>query len=100
MIITALFIPQAILLYNAKEVLIWLGQPEVSAEYAGIYLRIIVPGMYLFCQTELLRRFLSTQGIFYLILNVQILTTILHTGWLYLFVNYLDWDIQGIAVAS
>jgi len=99
-IVSALFIPQAIVLYNSESILLYINQPEESAKYAGEYLRICMYGIWAYCQTELLRRFLGTQGVFYLILNVQIFSTCMHMVWLYLFVYQWDWGIYGVAYSN
>lgn len=77
-IIIALFIPQSVLLYNATSILKWIGQADIAAEYAGTYIRLNLVGLFAVCQLELLRRFLGTQGVFYLILKTQIVCTCLH----------------------
>jgi len=43
-ILTFLFIPQAILLYFATPILKAVGQPEVSSEYAGEYIKVLIVG--------------------------------------------------------
>jgi multidrug resistance protein, MATE family len=45
-ILTVLFIPQAIILYNAESILLFIGQPESSSMYAGQYLRICFLGIW------------------------------------------------------
>lgn len=45
-ILTVLFIPQAIIMYFITPILIALGQPEKSSEHAGTYIRIILPGVW------------------------------------------------------
>ena len=95
-----LFIPQAILLYFSDDILIMIGQSKETAIIAGSYLRVVLPGIWAFCQTELLRRFLGAQGLFNIILKTQTLTTILHVLWLYLFVIVFDIGVTGISSAS
>lgn len=48
----------------------------------------------------MLRRYLGTQGVFYLILKFQIISTSLHPILLYFFVSYLDWGVAGIATST
>mmetsp|Transcript_33746 Transcript_33746/g.38862 ORF Transcript_33746/g.38862 Transcript_33746/m.38862 type:complete len:213 (+) Transcript_33746:446-1084(+) len=87
-------------MYNCTDVLLSIGQPEVTAVFAGTYLRYIIPGVWAYCQTELLRRYLSTQGVFDLLLKVQLATTVLHCLWLYLFVGVLDFEVFGVAIST
>ena len=97
---TLLYIPQAILLFFSDDLLIWVGQSEETSVIAGDYLRVVLPGIWAFCQTELLRRFLGAQGLFNIILKTQTLTTVLHVLWLYLFVFVFDLGVTGISAAS
>ncbi|CAI2365320.1 unnamed protein product [Moneuplotes crassus] len=99
-VLVMLFIPQAILLYFITPVLIAVGQPVRSAEIAGIFVKILIPGVWGYCQTELLRRFLGTQGEFYIVTNFQIFNCIMHPLWLYLFVHALDLSVNGVAIAT
>ncbi|CAI2387247.1 unnamed protein product [Moneuplotes crassus] len=100
LIMTALFIPQAILLCFAPELLIMTGQPEKASYLAGDYIKICMPGIWCYCQTELLRRFLGAQGVFKIIMNFQILNFFLHFLWIYIFVYTLDLSYSGIAYAT
>lgn len=99
-ILTFLFIPQAILLYFATPLLMATGQPEQSSIVAGEYIKICLPGIWAYWQTELLRRFLGTQGIFHLVMNFQILNWFLHVIWVFLFVYGLDLSYKGVFYAS
>ncbi|CAI2367369.1 unnamed protein product [Moneuplotes crassus] len=99
-ILTAIFIPQAIALYYSEDILIFLKQPPASSHYAGIYSSIMIPGLWMLCQTELLRRFLTTQGVLYIVVNSQILSCILHPLWVYFFVYYFDYSLEGVAYAT
>ena len=74
MILSVIFIPQAIINYYATDILLYLGQPEESAYYAGIFTRIMIPGLWFFSQSELLLRFLTAQGVLHIVVNAQILT--------------------------
>ncbi|CAI2365008.1 unnamed protein product [Moneuplotes crassus] len=97
---TALFVPQAIFLYYSDYFLMLIGQPEQSSIYAGEYLRIMIPGLWAYCQTECLRRFLGTQGSFKLMMITQIISTLSHFFWIYLFVSYLELSFHGIGYAT
>jgi multidrug resistance protein, MATE family len=99
-ILTFLFIPQALLLYNIQPILEWVGQPKVSAKFAQQYIRIIIIGLYGYWQTEILRRFLGAQGIFNYILKFQLVSSTLHFVWLYIFVYYYGWGIEGVAMCT
>ena len=72
----------------------------MSAKIAGDFIQIMIPGAWGFCQTELLRRFLGTQGAFYIVVNSQIVNCILHPLWLYIFVSVMDLSVNGVALAT
>lgn len=99
-ILTAIFIPQAILLFFSTPILMAVGMPEVSAIHAGTYIKIMIPGCWGYCQAELLRRYLGTQGAFHIVVYAQILNCILHPFWLYFFVFVLDLSMEGVAFGT
>ncbi|CAI2365265.1 unnamed protein product [Moneuplotes crassus] len=99
-ILTALFIPQAILLYFATPLLMASGQPERSSQIAGEYILICLPGIWCYCQTELLRRFLGAQKVFNVMMNSQIINVFLHFVWVFIFVYILDFSYKGVYYAS
>lgn len=49
---------------------------------------------------EVLRRFLGIQGVYVLLVKIQIVTLIIHLGWLYLFISVLDMGLYGIAICG
>ena len=56
--------------------------------------------MWLDLQYEATRSFLQGEGIFKLTLYTQALSFLLHIGWCYLFVIYLEGGVVGAAVAT
>jgi len=98
--LTILFIPQAILLLYASDILLAVGQPVRSAQYAGQYLTTCIVGIWCHAQTECLRRFLGTQGVFHIVMNSQLVNSAFHSLWIFLFVYVFDLSFQGIALAS
>ena len=94
---TILLIPQLIFLCFAEDLLIFFGQPKESSKYAGEYIIAYLPGMWAYSATEILRRFLASQGVFDLMVKVQLITLIIHVWILFLFVNALEMGIIGIA---
>ncbi|CAI2363663.1 unnamed protein product [Moneuplotes crassus] len=99
-VLTLVFLFQAVFLLFSTPLLVMLGQPPASAEYAGLYIKILIPGIWFFCQTELLRRFLGAQGAFYIVTNSQIFNCMLHPLWLYLLVFFFDFSVRGVAWAT
>ena len=88
------------ILYFAPDILALFGSSPLIAQYAGTYIRYNLLGVWAFCQTELLRRFLSSQRAYNLILYVQIVTTVIHPIWLYVFYNMFKLGIEGISIAT
>jgi multidrug resistance protein, MATE family len=99
-IVTVLFVFQVIMLFNAYEILIWIGQPAESAYYASVFVKYYVVGVLSLTYTDILRKFLATQSNFNLIPLVQIFTYIIHIFSLCLFVNKWDMGVKGIGIAS
>mmetsp|Transcript_12174 Transcript_12174/g.10794 ORF Transcript_12174/g.10794 Transcript_12174/m.10794 type:complete len:120 (+) Transcript_12174:397-756(+) len=93
-------IPQLIILWYSENILIWVGQPELAAKYAGIYIRYIIPGLWFYAQVDLLRRFLASQGEFHLIMRTEMITSILHPIWLYIMVHIYELKLEGVAIAT
>ena len=96
---TIMFIPQVIFLLFADDILLFFGQPIESSRLAGEYIIAYLPGMWAYSATEILRRFLASQGVFDLMVKVQVVTLIIHVGVCHLFVNILEMNIVGIAYA-
>ena len=99
-ILTLIFIPQAVILFFSSDILIWIGQDENVSNISGSYLLIVIPGIWAYWQTELLRRFLGAQGVFHLLFKIQILTTFLHIFWLFIFVYWFELSITGVSVST
>jgi MATE family multidrug resistance protein len=95
-----LFIPQAIILYFAATPLIWIDQPEVSANYAQDYTRWFLPGIIALTHIELISRFLASQGVFYLVLKVQVAAMFYHLAVCYILTHVFDYQLVGIALAN
>ena len=77
-----------------------LGQPEISAQYASQYLILLLPGLWWMSQFELTRWFLTTQGVYNIIVVIQAITFISHLVWLYIFTNAVELEIAGIAIST
>lgn len=96
---TLIFLPQLVTLYFAEDILQFFGQSAVSAKYASVFIKAYLPGVWAYCQTEVLRRFLSNQGVFDLMMKFQIATLMIHVGVLHVLVNVLDMGLIGIALS-
>ncbi|CAI2366796.1 unnamed protein product [Moneuplotes crassus] len=99
-ITSLLMIPQGIVLWNCEAILVYFGLPELSAKYAAIYIRILLPSLWCECQRDLLRKFLSCQKEFKLILYSQIISSVLHPLWLFLTIYVCGLRFEGVAIAN
>ncbi|CAI2366216.1 unnamed protein product [Moneuplotes crassus] len=99
-IMAVMFIFQAIILFFSEDLLVLCGQPKMAAKIAGDFIIKMIPGVWIVCQTELLRRFLTSQGVLYIVVNSQILSCILHTIWLYLFIDVYGFGLDGVVYAT
>lgn len=95
-----MFVIQASILWFSEDILILMGQPPSSSHYAGIFIRIFLPGIFWRSQYILNTRFLNVQGIYYSVLQIQIITFVIHFFGLYLMMNVLQMEIAGIALAT
>ena len=97
---TLMFIPITIVTFNAERILVAIGQhPDVS-KYAGQYVLINLPGIYLCglsdCQKRLLNNFGKTKISFY----ANLIAMITHYFWCSLFVIKLELGITGTGIAN
>ena len=96
---TAIFIPLATILTMSEQILISLGQdPQVSA-YAQEFIMYMLPALYCYCMFDLTKRFLNCMTISWVPMTAQIVATVMHPFWCYLFVIVYKLDIVGIAIA-
>lgn len=95
-----IFIPQAIVFYNADIVLIALGQNPQVAQMALQYTRIVMLGVLFFNLYEATRRYLNAQLIFVLPSKIQFTTLILHILWCYIFIDVLNLSIIGAGIST
>lgn len=59
LMVTAMFIPISVILWNTESILISLGQQPEPARYCQMYLRAALPSIYLNCVTLSLTIFLT-----------------------------------------
>lgn len=98
-VMTVAYLPLAILLWHATPLLIILGQDAQAAEYAGLYMRIQLPGIYLQCLFDGISIFYTAMEKSYIPMLVQIVCIPLHALWCYLLIYVCRFDIYGCAMA-
>ena len=77
-----------------------IGQPTESAYIASIFIKIHLIGIYVMCHLEMVRRFLNSQGIFYLVFNAHLATLFTHAFFCYVLIFYLDMGVNGLAYTA
>lgn len=85
---------------NHKAIYSWLGQPEESAVVAGDYVIWILPGCLLTMLFECTKRFLSAEGIFNPMFYIILITVVIHTVNLYVFVILFEFRIKAVAIIT
>jgi len=86
------------LLYT-KEIFVVMGQDELVSILIYKYVIVMFPGSCFLAFYDLFIMFLNSQNIFKPSMYIQIVTTILHFGFCYIFVDVLGLNILGIAYA-
>ena len=99
-VITVIFLFQLILFLNIDTILIFIGQSESTSRYAAMFIKAYLPGIYAYSNVELLRRYLSTQGVYTMLTVVQMITFITHILCLHVFVNIFDLNLYGVAISA
>ena len=87
------------MLVYTKEILIMMGQDEQISILTYKYVISMFPGSFFLAFYDLIIMFLSSQNIFKPSMYIQIVTTILHFAFCYLFVDIFKLNILGIAYA-
>jgi multidrug resistance protein, MATE family len=97
---TAIFAIQAIVLLNTKNILLLIGQPQDVCELTQKFIYYLLPGVFMYIQFEITRRFLFCQGVYNSILYIMLATCLLHICMLLLLVNMMKLEILGAALAT
>ena len=87
---TLLFVPIAVVLMHAKEILIFLGQNEEVASYAQQYVLAYLPGLYISGLADCQRRFLNNFGRNFFSFLSGLIGLLLHGVWCYIFLFVYD----------
>ena len=87
------------MLVYTKEILVLMGQDEEISVLCYKYVIAMFPGSFCLAFYDLLLMFLTSQNIFRPAMYIQIVTTIFHIIFCYLFVDVFQWSILGIAYA-
>jgi MATE family multidrug resistance protein len=99
-VMTAFMVPISAAWLYTKEFLVLINVDEVIAQYSYNYLVRVLPGLWFFLAFDCIRRFLNSQGYFWPCLIVNLITTLLHLLWSWIFVVYFGWLEEGAGAAT
>ena len=100
LLVTGLFIFQALMLINSDLLFNMLNQPSEAVTIAQVYIISVLPGTFLGMQFECMRRYLLTLGMYTPILYTLLVSTAVHLVLLYLFLFVFELKILGVALVS
>lgn len=100
LLVTALFIPVGMLLWNSKWLLLSLGQHDESAMYCEMYLRAGLPGLYLNCVSLSLTIFLTAMENSFVPMVIQAALIVMHIFYTFFMEVIMEQGFLGIAYAS
>lgn len=100
LMVTAMFIPIGVILWNIEFILTSLGQQEAPAKYCQLYLRTAMPALYLNCVSLSLTIFLTAMENSLVPMIVQAALITLHLFYTFLIEVVLEQGFLGIAYAS
>lgn len=98
-VVTCVVIPVMIVFCFVDAILIAVQQDPTIAKMARDYCVWTIPGWFCLVQFDSTKRFLQTIHWSVVSTITQCVTTVLHFGWGYLFIIYLDWGVAGAAIA-
>lgn len=97
---TTIFIPIAIILLFSKQFLTAFNQQPEVIQYAHEYVNICLLGIYLRTMFDMKKRFLNCMSITWVPMFAQVVATLFHILWCYLFAEVFDFGVQGLGVAT
>lgn len=88
------------LFFGSKYLLILIRQNEEVVYYADLYIKVMIPALFILAQYDILRKFLNSLNKSFIPMVALIAGSILHIFWCYLFTDILLLEIMGIAYAT
>ena len=99
--ISGIYIPISFFLYNCEPILVrMLGQNELASSMCQLYLRNVIPALYLDSIFDSLEMFMIAMEKSYIPCMVQCVCIPLHLLWCYLFTIYFGMGWFGVALAQ
>lgn len=100
LLVTAMFIPIGMILWNTEYILTAMGQQAEPAKYCQLYLRMAMPALYLNCVSLSLTIFLTAMENSFVPMVIQALLIVMHLFYTFLMEVVLKQGFFGIAYAS
>ena len=95
-----IYVPMCILMLNVEFLFNLVGFDKQASYYSQMYLTPILPGLFFNALADSNRRFLNTLGYQNGPMIIQLIATILHTGWCYYLTIKLEMSAQGTGIAT
>lgn len=96
-VLTAFFIPSTIFAFFFSDIFELIGLSEDIAEVTEDFLVAFLPGLWVLCHIDLLRRFLVINGEPTLLLKIQAVTHVIHVP---LAIVFMHFGLRGLAIAT
>ncbi|KAI1386422.1 multidrug and toxin extrusion protein [Hypoxylon trugodes] len=94
-----LVIPVAVLFFFAKDILLHIVPDPLSAEFAGLYLKVIIAGIPGFAAFEAGKRFVQSQGLFIATTYVLLIAAPLNIFINWFLVWHVGWGFIGAPIS-
>jgi MATE family multidrug resistance protein len=95
-----IYVPMCILMLNVEFLFDLVGFDKQASYYSQMYLNPILPGLFFNALADSNRRFLNTLGYQNGPMIIQLIATILHSGWCYILTIKLEMSAQGTGIAT
>ena len=87
------------ILYNTASILLFLGQPEIVANNAGIFVNIMLPGLPFLYAYESLRKLSQARNETMPMVLAAVMSVLVNIGMGYYLVKFSRWGWLGAALA-
>jgi MATE family multidrug resistance protein len=99
-ILTAVYIPIALVFAFSRELLVMIGQDAEVAYHAGEFIKYQIVGIYFIGQFDLTKRWLTQCQVAWVPLIAMIICTVMHVGWCWLYMVHYGLGMLGAGLAN
>ena len=99
LILTLMAVPIALVWAQTEAILVWLGLDSIAA-LSGLYVRILIIGLWPGLVVDALRRFLQAQGLVWPMIAASAIVAVAHTGMVFGLVWHTSLGFEGAALAA